>query len=986
MNETKKLYFEITNINLLKILVDVLDKTCEDVRWNFLNTQGKKNKNNDLNNSLEISCTTSTKNCFIKTKFNEEFIKKLFIESDKFEILINVKKILNILKSVDKTDSLLKFYIEKKKSNKTKSNNNLDLDLDSDLDSNSESDSNSDSNQDIMIIEISSLEEETNYNGLNDSDSDSDSDKKNKKKINLKSVSKIKKIVKNKKFSIDIFYPVHLEKQIAKINFDKKITIGCEKFHKACKDLGTLFDFVKITSKNNKLLSFSCDNDNCDGVNGFKFDDEIKLENLNGNIITTNGIYSLEDINIFSKLSDISTEFYFQIKNNFVLECNYKFDKYGYADIIYVNIKDDGIKNISNSFANPIINLENSDNMSNISDINNLEFKSPKVKKTIDDKIIYLEIDQIELFKLLCECTEKIISEPLWTINCIEQTNPSIQVSCSNNSKNINIEYKIKNIFSQYKQLDKPIELGINLDKLNDVLKTIGKTDRLVLSIDKNDKHNLTIQVKNKEKINHKKIYKIKLLNVEDNSVHLRKDYIKKITIDSDEFYKICKEVNSIGEVIKLECSNKHVSFSCMEESKYLNMYKKNSDSVKIINVDSHDTNINPIINNDLNKSSSTEGAYEIKDLMIFSKLINFMEDFKFNLSVDGMLTLESDFVSRDESNPLELGSIKIQYISKTKQEIPTNDIKMIESDVEYIQDKLLFFKLKKINFMKIIIDTIEKLVLDVDWVFTSLNKPYQKTNTNEFVGLEIICTDPSKTLYVKTKLSDSVFKSYHCRKQVFRFGMSLEFFNKILKLTDKNDVAIYCYIEESDPANMIIRFKNPENKNKKIFKIPLQILTPDPKPPITLGFEKKITMGLNKFQEICKKINNNSQFIEIDCDGELINFNCVGESKGTIPFDNTDDNDFKIINLNGTNTKGIYETKNILLFSKLTSICDEFSFFMKNNFALTSIYSFGEYGSITTILSPINESHINNLEYDYSDDEDDVELIKTNTNTLDFF
>jgi hypothetical protein len=362
------------------------------------------------------------------------------------------------------------------------------------------------------------------------------------------------------------------------------------------------------------------------------------------------------------------------------------------------------------------------------------------------------------------------------------------------------------------------------------------------------------------------------------------------------------------------------------------------------------------------------------------------MEDFKIDLSIDGMLTLQSDFVSKDESNPLELGHIKIQYMSKTKEEIPVNDIKMIESDVECVQDKLLFFKLKKINFIKTIIDTIEKLVSDVDWVFTSINKKHQQTNVNDFAGLEIICTDPSKTLYVKTKLSESLFKSYHCRKQIFRFGMGLEFFNKILKLTDKNDVAIYCYIEESDPSNMVVRFKNPKKKNKKLFKIPLQILTSDPKPPMTLGFEKKINIDLSKFQDICKKINNNSQFIEIDCDGKLINFNCIGDSKGTISYDNLDDDKFEIINLGNSNTKGIYETKNIILFSKLISISEEFSLFMKINFPLTSVYSFGEYGSITSILSPINEEHINNLEYDYSDDEDDVELIATNTNTLDYY
>ena len=57
----------------------------------------------------------------------------------------------------------------------------------------------------------------------------------------------------------------------------------------------------------------------------------------------------------------------------------------------------------------------------------------------------------------------------------------------------------------------------------------------------------------------------------------------------------------------------------------------------------------------------------------------------------------------------------------------------------------------------------------------------------------------------------------------------------------------------------------------------------------------------------------------------------------------------------------------------------------MKNNFALTTIYSFGDYGSVTTILSPVNEEHINNLSFNYSDDEDDIDLIELNNNIMDF-
>jgi hypothetical protein len=55
----------------------------------------------------------------------------------------------------------------------------------------------------------------------------------------------------------------------------------------------------------------------------------------------------------------------------------------------------------------------------------------------------------------------------------------------------------------------------------------------------------------------------------------------------------------------------------------------------------------------------------------------------------------------------------------------------------------------------------------------------------------------------------------------------------------------------------------------------------------------------------------------------------------------------------------------------------------MKNNFALTLIFNFGDCGIFSIILSPVNEDHINNQIYDYSDDEDEFELINKNNNII---
>ena len=109
MNELETiLYFEIQYIILVKILIETFNKLSEELRLVF--TRYYKNNNY----VLEISCTNSKKTFFVKGKFDENFITKYKINRDKIDIMVNVNDMLKIIKSLDKSDSILIFYIDKK--------------------------------------------------------------------------------------------------------------------------------------------------------------------------------------------------------------------------------------------------------------------------------------------------------------------------------------------------------------------------------------------------------------------------------------------------------------------------------------------------------------------------------------------------------------------------------------------------------------------------------------------------------------------------------------------------------------------------------------------------------------------------------------------------------------------------------------------------------------------------------------------------------
>lgn len=943
------LYFEIINIQVIKTLFETLDKHIELLRFILykgnINGNENRNKNMDMDinvnsdDRLEINCTNSTRTIYFNSKFGNELIKNLICDKKKIELEIIPNDLVNILKSYDSMDDYLSFYILK---------------------------------NDLNIANI-----EFKFHNLIE----------NNLKVDTKTNSKKKKIDKKiigenkeKKFSFKIGHPLYEERQIAKIDFEKMVSMNVDKFHKICKDINVVFDYLKIDLKNNKNLCFGYSTSKCEGIIKLKFDDKnILLKNLtnskNNNI---SGTYKSADIAIFSKLSNITNEFNFKIKNNFIIETIYIIDKYGLINVMFIPIKDDLDKNLQKTHK---LEYDNLSSASFNSTTNNDTITDKNVagsKKTINDKIIYVELEKIDLFKSICECLEKIVSEPIIKLDTRDEF-MKILIRCASNSKNINVQIEITNIFNRFKKLENIESIGINLKHLNDILKTTEKNDMIILSIDEKDKQNLCVEikninldVKNNTNFNSKRIYKIKLLNIEENEIlsdNHKDKTVYDILIDSNEFYKMCKDVNTIGEDLKITCDTKHFILSSNSECKYINIINNNGGLIEVKEIN-NDSNI------EKKGMKKIINKFEIKDFMIFYKLSEFIDKINLRLGTDGVFIIGAKFVE-------SMGKIKIRYMTKIMSEIEPDDINMIKSDVENMDDKLIFFKLKKINFFKNIFETLDKKISETEWFFKS-----DDASNNNLLCLEIVCTDSSKTLFVKTKLENELFKSFYCEKKIFKFQLENKYLVQILKLTEKNDVAIYCYIDKIDPTNLIIRFKNLIKKNKKIFKIPLSITNCDKKNlrQMTLDFEKKISLKPESLFSKCKCIGNVSQFIKISSDGKKLFFEPTNDKKGLLTLDKNEDDTLSIINLNDNSIVGCtYEINNILIFSKLVNDTKELSIFIKDKFALTLILNFENYGSMSVMLSPVSDEYINNNSYDYSDDDDDdIELLNNNSNILD--
>ena len=288
--------------------------------------------------------------------------------------------------------------------------------------------------------------------------------------------------------------------------------------------------------------------------------------------------------------------------------------------------------------------------------------------------------------------------------------------------------------------------------------------------------------------------------------------------------------------------------------------------------------------------------------------------------------------------------------------------------------DKIIYFKIDNVLIFKIITEILNNLINEVNWIFTK-----NKEGEGE---INISTTDSSKTIFLKTKLNKNIFKDFHCRENKYELGINIETFNKILKLIDKDINSIYFYILENDKDNLIIKIKGKDSK-KTTYSMKLVDIEQENRKNNEIEFDKKIDMIGDEFHKLCKEMNIFADYMSIKCSSNNVVFSCEGISTKRNTVYKNGENDLVITNNTKKEIKGMYELKNIQIFNKCTNLSDNFSLYMKQNFALVIVYTIKEIGNINVAFSPIQEEDLNNLLYSYSDDEDEIEIIGNNSDQL---
>jgi proliferating cell nuclear antigen PCNA len=110
--------------------------------------------------------------------------------------------------------------------------------------------------------------------------------------------------------------------------------------------------------------------------------------------------------------------------------------------------------------------------------------------------------------------------------------------------------------------------MGINLNHLHKMLKSIKKKDSIILFINQNQPDDLGIEVIPKENNRVTTSY-IKIQNVQHLDIELPSGYTRPVIVPANEYQKMCKEMNNISQTIEVTSQQYRIKFACDAGSVY---------------------------------------------------------------------------------------------------------------------------------------------------------------------------------------------------------------------------------------------------------------------------------------------------------------------------------------------------------------------------------------------------------------------------------
>ena len=260
-------------------------------------------------------------------------------------------------------------------------------------------------------------------------------------------------------------------------------------------------------------------------------------------------------------------------------------------------------------------------------------------------------------------------------------------------------------------------------------------------------------------------------------------------------------------------------------------------------------------------------------------------------------------------------------------------------------------------NHIRTLIDTLNSLLTDVNITFLPyyINGDTTTSDENKKVG-GVVIKELNKTssILIHCKLDADQFHEYkyNYKYNKLTIGINIGNFLKCIKCMTHFDTMTW--IVDDEDINKLIMILESE-KEKKTFKINLMDLEENDYEIDPISFPYYMNLSCQDFQRYCKDMAQQTDKMEIKCTSNIAWLSGKGETgvfeieldtaKGAITIHSTNNNNNEIV-------QGLFELKYLNMFTRCTSLCEQVTLFLKNNYPLIVKYSVATLGEIRLVLS----------------------------------
>lgn len=223
--------------------------------------------------------------------------------------------------------------------------------------------------------------------------------------------------------------------------------------------------------------------------------------------------------------------------------------------------------------------------------------------------------------------------------------------------------------------------------------------------------------------------------------------------------------------------------------------------------------------------------------------------------------------------------------------------------------------------------------------------------------GIKILAVNPTKSVLIYLKLDINEFSVFKCKKKL-ELGVNVPMLYKLIKSIDKGDTLTMHY-DDDYKQHLVITSYNSEQNSTTVDRLQIMDLNCPPlKKPSALRYDACITLPAYEFHKMCRDISNLGERVEVKCTQTNITFKCVGDCViREKTYSTIGDNNISIMKSSDKAPlilQGVYELKDLILFNKCASLCDDVEIIMKNNQPLVLKYIIGTVGKALLCISPI--------------------------------